>query len=249
MSDLTCHKANSLYDGWRDRVLEPREESALIAHLETCDTCSMEFERRDEALEALARTFKAIPGPSPALHMNVRSLAVRRHPVLPWVASAACLVVGLWLGTLVTGEVPHTDVASWLKREPSRDSIEERLRRLEEAGQQGGHVESVLAAYEAGRILERELGDANLSVHRGDRGSLVTVLRGNDPDNASLEALLRDHNDLGPALDPLLMTQQAAELGRATPGENMPPELVNAIVHELVKKQKRGRDPFEGGVQ
>lgn len=245
MSEILCRQAHILYDGWRDRMLESREESALIAHLEACDTCSMEFERRDEALEALARTFKAIPGPSPALHMNLRSLGARRRTYLSWVASAACLVVGLWLGSTFIGQWPRNDVASWLKSGSISDDIESRLKRLEEAGSRMGHVDSVLAAYEAGRILERELGDANLSVHRGNNGSLVTVLRGDSPDTASLESLLRDHRDLRPVLDPLLVSRRESETAEATP------ELVSSIVRELVREKKTmsGRDPFEGGVQ
>ena len=52
---MNCDKAIDHYDDFRDQFLDPSVEKVLIDHLDSCTTCSMDFEMRDMALGAEER--------------------------------------------------------------------------------------------------------------------------------------------------------------------------------------------------
>jgi len=94
---MSCEDVLSHYDNFRDQCLEPTVESKIIAHLETCATCHMEYDIKDSALGALQNITLSFPSQSDNLAKNISSIT-RTKKGLPYktiatVLAAACLLL------------------------------------------------------------------------------------------------------------------------------------------------------------
>ena len=99
---MTCNSSDALFEGFLEGELVPRDRTALLAHVDTCEPCRSLLEelRVVDALLLEPRAVRLAPNFTFATMAEVRTLAaphVRHPPVLAFTVSylvAAWLLVG-----------------------------------------------------------------------------------------------------------------------------------------------------------
>jgi hypothetical protein len=97
---MDCGQAMEFYDLWRDHELEENQEKALIAHLESCELCDLEYDQRDKALSLLRQTVDQISGPSEIFKDRLSNMffSQRKKKMFPQLmAYAALLLLGFFI--------------------------------------------------------------------------------------------------------------------------------------------------------